>query len=140
MAASVVLPNSPEQVWEALASEQMWSWVPAIDQLRWLTPEPRETGCIRELRIAKLMTVTEEFYRWDINKRATFRVTHTTRRLVKGIVEDFLLDEMADGGTTLTWTMATAPAGPKPPKALAGLLTPGNRKAIAGIKKILPAV
>ena len=43
-----------------------------------------------------------------------------------------------DGGTTLTWTMATAPSGPRPPKALAGLLTPGNRKAIAGIKKILP--
>lgn len=137
--ASVVLPNSPQQVWQALGSDEMWSWMPAIDNLRWLTPEPREVGCVRELRIGKLMTVTEEFYRWDVDQRATFRVTDTSHRLIKGIVEDFLLDAMADGGTTLTWTMAVAPAGPRPPKALAKLMAPGNRKAIAGIKKILPA-
>jgi hypothetical protein len=138
MTASVVLPNTPEQVWTALGSDQMWSWVPAIDNLRWLTPEPREAGCVRELRLGKLMTVTEEFYRWDLNRRATFRVTHTSHRLIKGLAEDFLLDDMGGGRTTLTWTMAAAPAGIAPPRALAALLTPGNRRAIAGIKKILP--
>lgn len=139
MTASVVLPNSPEQVWEALGSDQMWSWAPGMDRLRWLTPEPREAGCVRELRLGRLITFTEEFYRWDVNQRATFRVTHTTHRVIKGVVEDFLLDAMPDGGTTLTWTMAAAPAGPRPPRALAALLTPGNRRAIAGIRKILPA-
>jgi hypothetical protein len=84
------------------------------------------------------MTVTEEFYRWDLNRRATFRVTHTSHRLIKGLAEDFLLDDMGGGRTTLTWTMAAAPAGIAPPRALAALLTPGNRRAIAGIKKILP--
>ena len=32
--ATVALPNTPQQVWDALASEQMWSWMPVIDNLR----------------------------------------------------------------------------------------------------------
>ncbi|MEI2701576.1 MAG: SRPBCC family protein [Baekduia sp.] len=137
--ASVMLPDhSPEQVWEALGSERMWSWFPVIDQLRWVTPEPREAGCVRELRIGRAVTVREEFYRWDVNKRATFRVTHQSRKLLKGLAEDFLLDPQPGGGTYLTWTMCVAPIGPKPPRALAGLAGPGNKRAIAGIRKILP--
>ena len=135
--ATVALPNTPQQVWDALASEQMWSWMPVIDNLRWLTP-PGEVGCVRELRIGRLVTVEEEFYRWDPVRRSTFRVTKTSHKLFKGLAEDFLLDERADGGTTLTWTMAVRPAGPKPPAFLASLIKPGNRYAIGGIKKILP--
>ena len=136
--ATVVLPHSPEQVWEALGSDEMWSWFPAIDRLRWLTPEPREAGCIRELRIGRLLTVREEFYRWDVGRRATFRVTHQSRRLLKALAEDFLLDPQPGGGTSLTWTMCVRPAGPTPPSVLANLLLPGNRQAIKGIRKILP--
>lgn len=136
--AVVELPNSPDQVWEALASDQMYSWAPPIDNLRWLTREPREVGCVRELRLGKLITVREEFYRWEPAVRSTFRVTHTSHRLFTGLAEDFLLDKRADGGTTLSWTMAVAPRGPRPPRALAQLLVPGNRRVIAGITSILP--
>ena len=132
---SVVELDAPrERVWEALGSDQMWSWFPAVDQLQWLTPQG--PGAIRRLRLAHLTTIDEEFYRWEEPRRATFRVTRSTRPLLKGLAEDFLLEELPGDRTRLTWTMALDPKLPG-----AGLLKPalakGNQQAIAGIKKIL---
>ncbi|HMS73435.1 MAG TPA: SRPBCC family protein [Baekduia sp.] len=89
--STVALPNSPEQVWEALGSDEMWSWFPAIDNLKWITP-PGEAGCVRELRIGRFITVEEEFYRWEPNVRSTLRVTKASHTDIKALAEDFLLD------------------------------------------------
>jgi hypothetical protein len=133
----VELPNAPEQVWEALGSDEMWSWAPVIDQLTWLTPRPLAEGCVRRLRLAHLATLEEEFYRWEAPHRATFRVTKVSRKLFSGLAEDFVLDPLPGGGTKLTWTMAIAPT-----LALPGFMKPalakGNAFGISGIKKILP--
>jgi hypothetical protein len=129
---SVELPNPPQEVWDALGSDRMWSWVPVLDRLQWLTP--REQGGVRRLRIAKLVTVDEEFYRWDEPHRATFRVVRASRRLLKALAEDFVLDPLPDGGTRLTWTMAMETTLPAPPSALVARV---NRPALAGIRKIL---
>jgi hypothetical protein len=138
--ATVELDASPGQVWEALGSDAMWSWAPIIDQLVWVTPRPQSTGAIRRLRMFKVNTIEEEFYRWEEGRRATFRVTRQTRRLLDGLAEDFLLEPSAGGGTRLTWTMAIAPRG-LPGAAAVGKLAPvlakGNAAAIGGIRKIL---
>ncbi|MCW2984172.1 MAG: polyketide cyclase [Conexibacter sp.] len=138
--ATVELDASPAQVWEALGSDAMWSWAPIIDQLTWVTPRPQSTGAIRRLRMFKVNTIEEEFYRWEEGRRATFRVTRQTRRLLDGLAEDFLLEPSAGGGTRLTWTMAIAPRG-LPGAAAVGKLAPvlakGNAAAIGGIRKIL---
>jgi polyketide cyclase/dehydrase/lipid transport protein len=137
--ASVELDAAPARVWEALGSDEMWSWAPIIDQLVWITPRPQAVGAIRRLRLLKLNTIEEEFYRWDDERRATFRVTRQSRPLLDGLAEDFLLDPL-DGGarTRLTWTMAIALRGiPAPPKALLPALAKGNAAAIGGIRKIL---
>jgi carbon monoxide dehydrogenase subunit G len=136
---TVEVQATPEQVWEALGSDRMWSWVPAIDQLRWVTPEPKVAGAIRVLRLARFVSVEEEFYRWDAPHRATFRVVRQSRRMFDALAEDFLLEPTATG-TRLTWTMAMAPRLPG-----AGLLAPvmtpllakGNGAGIAGIRSIL---
>ena len=84
------------------------------------------------------MTIEEEFYRWDVGRRATFRVTEQSRRMFDGLAEDFLLEPSAGGGTRLTWTMAMAPRGlPGAPKFLIPALARGNALAIGGIRKIL---
>jgi len=132
---SVVELDAPrERVWEALGSDRMWSWFPAIDRLQWLSPHGE--GAVRRVRLAKLTTIDEEFYRWEAPHRATFRVTQQTRPLLNGLAEDFVLEELPGGRTKLTWTMALDPKLPG-----AGLLKPalakGNQQAIAGIKKIL---
>jgi uncharacterized protein YndB with AHSA1/START domain len=136
--ASVTLDAPVERVWEALGSDAMWSWAPIIDQVEWITPRPHAAGSIRRLRMFKVNTIEEEFYRWETNRRATFRVTHQTRRMLDGLAEDFLLEPTPSGGTTLTWTMAIGIKGaPAPPTFLKPALIKGNAAAIGGIKTIL---
>jgi hypothetical protein len=137
--ASVELDATPARVWEALGSDAMWSWAPIIDQLVWITPRPQSAGAVRRLRLLKVNTIEEEFYRWDDERRATFRVTRQSRPMLGGLAEDFLLDPLAGGTRTrLTWTMAIALRGvPAPPPALLPLLSKGNAAALGGIRTIL---
>jgi hypothetical protein len=139
--ATLELKAPPERVWEALGSDAMWSWAPVIDQLVWTMGRPQTVGAIRRLRLFKAVTIEEAFYRWDPDlpaPRATFRVTHQSRRMFDGLAEDFLLEPSAGGGTRLTWTMAMAPRGlPGAPGFLIPALARGNALAIGGIRKIL---
>ena len=136
--ATVELRAAPDQVWEALGSDAMWSWAPIIDQLVWTTGRPQTVGAIRRLRLFKAVTIEEEFYRWDVGRRATFRVTHQSRQMFDGLAEDFLLEPSAGGSTRLTWTMAMAPRGlPGAPGFVIPALARGNALAIGGIRKIL---
>ena len=138
--ATVELDAPPQRVWDALGSDEMWSWAPIIDRLRWITPRPLSGTPVRRLRLLGLVTIEEQFYRWEEPRRATFRVTQSTRPLLRGLAEDFLLEELPGGRTRLTWTMALAPKGDVPPaaaRALRKLLAPGAAIAISGIRKIL---
>jgi hypothetical protein len=137
--AAVELDAPADRVWEALGSDAMWSWAPIIDRVQWTTPRPHAAGSIRRLRLLGLNTIEEEFYRWDVGRRATFRVTFQTRRMFDGLAEDFLLEPLRDGAATrLTWTMAQGLRGvPAPPRAVLPLLVKANTTAIAGIRKIL---
>jgi hypothetical protein len=136
---SVDLNATPGEVWEALGSDRMWSWLPLLDRLRWLTPRPHKEGAVRVLRVARLFEIEEHFYRWQDGRRATFHVTSSTRPVLHALAEDFVLDPISSG-TRLTWTMAVEPKLPGASllRFLAPLLAPGNKLAIAGIKKILP--
>jgi carbon monoxide dehydrogenase subunit G len=138
---TVELDAPPEAVWEALGSDEMWSWFPALDRLRWLTARPHVEGAVRVLRVARLFTIEEHFYRWEENRRATFHVVSSTRPVLDALAEDFLLEPTAGGGTRLTWTFAVDPKLPGARllgRLLGPLLAPGNRRAISGIRKILP--
>lgn len=137
---TVELDATPAQVWEALGSDRMWSWLPVLDQLRWLTPRPLTQGAVRVLRVARLFTIEEHFYRWDDERRATFHVTRASRPVLNALAEDFVLEPTATG-TRLTWTMALDPRIPGARalgRFLVPLLAPGNKLALAGIRKILP--
>lgn len=137
--ATVDVDAPPAAVFEALGSDRMWSWVPVLDKLRWLTPRPLGQGAVRLLRIGKLVEVEEEFFRWEDDRRATFCVTSASRPVLKALAEDFAL-EPTSRGTRLTWTMALDPGLPGARllgKVLGPLLAPGNRFAIGGIRKIV---
>jgi uncharacterized protein YndB with AHSA1/START domain len=138
VASTVKLDAPPTRVWQALGSDEMWSWLPLIDQLAWQTPRPHTEGAVRRLRLGRFLTVDEEFYRWETDSRATFRITHQSRKVLDALIEDFVLHP-AGTGTELTWTMAVSPLKGRglPLGLLAPLLKPGNTAAIAGIKKIL---
>ena len=137
--AAVELDAPVERVWDALGSDAMWSWAPIIDQVEWITPRPHAAGSIRRLRLLKANVIEEDFYRWETNQRATFRVTHQTRPMLDGLAEDFVLEPLRGGaGTRLTWTVAIGIKGlPAPPAFLKPALVKGNAAAIGGIKTIL---
>lgn len=138
---TVELDAAPAQVWEALGSDRMWSWLPVLDQLRWLTARPLTKGAVRVLRVAHLFTIEEHFYRWEDERRATFHVTRASRPVLNALAEDFVLEPTPAGGTRLTWIMALDPKLPGARaigRFLVPLLKPGNRFALAGIRKILP--
>jgi hypothetical protein len=145
--AALVIPVTvdfdapPAAVWEALGSDAMWSWFPPLDRLRWLTSRPHAAGAVRVLRVARLFTIEEHFYRWEEGRRATFHVVASTRPVLDALAEDFVLEPTATG-TRLTWTMALDPKLPGA-RLLGRLLVPllrrGNRLAIAGLRKILPS-
>jgi hypothetical protein len=138
---TVELDADPGRVWDALGSDLMWSWAPIIDRVQWITPRPLSGTPIRRLRVAALATIEEEFYRWEAPRRATFRVTHTTRPILRGLAEDFKLDPLDDGGRTrLTWTMALKPNGDLSPAAgrrIAKAIAPGNAFGLSGLRKIV---
>jgi hypothetical protein len=137
--AAVELDAPVERVWDALGSDAMWSWAPIIDQVEWITPRPHAAGSIRRLRMFGVNTIEEDFYRWETNQRATFRVTAQTRQLLDGLAEDFVLEPLHGGaGTRLTWIMAIGIKGlPAPPAFLKPALVKANAAAIGGIKTIL---
>lgn len=138
VSSTVQLQADPSRVWAALGSDEMWSWLPVVDRLEWRSPKPYEVGSIRRLRLGKLVTVDEEFYRWDVDRRATFRVVGQSRKVLDALIEDFVLVPK-DGGTALTWTMAVSPLKGRglPLGLLAPVLKPGNTVALGGIKKLL---
>lgn len=136
--STVRLDAAPSAVWAALDSDRMWSWLPVVDRLEWRSPRPHGPGAIRRLRLGGLVTVDEEFYRWDEERRATFRVVGQSRKVLDALIEDFALEPHGTG-TALTWTMAAAPlkgAG-LPLGLLAPLLRPGNTLALSGIRTLL---
>ena len=136
--STIRLDATPEAVWEALDSDRMWSWLPVVDRLQWRTPRPHGEGAVRRVRLGRVVTVDEEFYRWEPGHRATFRVVGQSRKVLDALIEDFTIAPAGDR-TALTWTMAVAPlkgAG-LPLGLLAPLLRPGNTLALAGIKRLL---
>ncbi|HEX2160556.1 MAG TPA: SRPBCC family protein [Thermoleophilaceae bacterium] len=137
---TVEFASSPTEVWEALGSDAMWSWFPPLDRLRWLTSRPHVEGAVRVVRVARLFTIEEHLYRWEEGRRATFHVVSSTRPVLDALAEDFVLEPTASG-TRLTWTLALDPKLPGARRLgplLAPLLKPGNRRAIAGLRTILP--
>lgn len=139
---TVELDASPAVVWEALGSDEMWSWFPLLDRLRWLSGRPLGEGAVRTIRVARLFTLEEHFYRWEEGRRATFHVVGVTRPVLNALAEDFVLEPTASGGTRLTWTFALDPKLPGArlvAKLLGPLLKAGNGFALGGIRKILPS-
>lgn len=134
------VPVPAATLWAALAADDaVVSWGLGATGCRWTGGKPYGVGTVREVTVAGVVTVREEFYRWDEGKRMTFFVAESTRPGIRRMAEDYLVEETATG-SRLTWTVALEVAhlaGPtaivlRPVLGLAvGSMVSGLRKKLA---------
>lgn len=124
----------PEQVWESLASDESVSaWGLGVQALRWTSPRPFGVGATREVVLPlRLMTVREEFVRWDEGKGYSFFVREANRPGLRSFAENYELEPDGDG-TLFTWTIAIEPKAVLAPAMK--LLGPANRAAFGQLVK-----
>jgi hypothetical protein len=136
------LPNSPKQVWAALASDEMGSWMGILDRAQWVSPRPLGPGPRRTVRLLRLITLHEDWYTWNEPHRAAFRVDAISIPVVSGWAEDFQLGPLPDGGTRMTYRMALESRllrFVKIPKRWQPAINRYNEQLLGKIRTILPA-
>ena len=100
------VPVPAATLWAALAAvDAVVSWGPGATACRWTGGKPYGVGTVREVTVAGVVTVREQFYRWDEGKRMTFFVAESTRPGIRRMAEDYVVEETATG-SRLTWTVA----------------------------------
>lgn len=137
--ATIDLPHSPAQVWDALTDDRLGAWMAVVDRARWSDPPPRSRGARRTMRLLRCITIDEEFYIWDERRRLGFRALDLRPRVARAWAEQAQLDPLPNGGTRLTYTIAIdAPIL----RLIPGFLTPvaaaASRRMLRGIQTVLP--
>ncbi|UUZ61362.1 SRPBCC family protein [Nocardioides sp. B-3] len=126
-------------LWAALAADDaVVSWGVGATGMRWTTPKPYGVGTVREVTVAGIATVREQFYRWDEGQRMSFFVAESTRPGIRRMVEDYVVEETATG-SRLTRTVALEVSHLAGPTAivLKPVLGPAIGSMVNGLKKKL---
>jgi hypothetical protein len=139
--ATIDLPHSPAQIWDALTDDRLGAWMRIIDRARWTDRPPRSRGARRTIRLLRSVTIDEEFHIWDEHRLLAFRALDIRPRVANGWAEQARLDALPNGGTRLTYTIAiNAPILRLVP--MPGFLTPAaaavSRRMLRGIQTVLP--
>lgn len=134
------VPVPIDELWAALeADDAVVGWGAGATGMRWTTARPFGIGTVREVSIAGVAKVREEFYRWDAGKRMTFFVAESNRPGIRSFAEDYLVESTATG-SRLTWIVAMQPklgVGPLAPvlsriqKAAIGSMAKGLQKKLS---------
>jgi hypothetical protein len=106
LSTTIDIPRSPQQVWAALIDDRMGAWMSIIDHAHWQTPPPRHRGARRTVRVARFLTLDEEFFIWEDQRRIGFRAVDIRPALVSGWAEQGCLEPLPDGGTRINYTIA----------------------------------
>ena len=140
LAASIELPHSPAQVWEALTDDRLGAWMAIVDRGQWLEPGPRSRGARRTVRLLRCVTIEEEFHIWEESRRIGFRALRLRPRVARAWAEQAQLDALPDGRTRLTYTIAIdAPVLRLVSRILNTPATALSRRALRGIVTVLPS-
>lgn len=104
-------PAPPERVWASLASdESVRAWPLGLRSLTWTSPRPFGVGSTREVVLPLgVMTLREEFLRWDEGRGYAFFVREADRPWFRSFAENYELAPDGDG-TLFTWTIALEPS------------------------------
>jgi hypothetical protein len=139
--ATIDLPHSPAQIWEALTDDRLGAWMRIVDRARWADLPPRSRGARRTVRLLRRVTIDEEFHIWEEQRRIGFRALDIRPRVARAWAEQAQLQALPGGGTRLTYTVAIdSPILRLVP--IPGFLTPAaaalSRRMLRGIESVLP--
>jgi len=102
---------SPDKVFAVLADHERWpEWFPSLRKVTVLGPA-EGVGARRRVVIPGNMTVDEEFIVWEPGARWAFTGYDAKPRFTRSLVEDCVLTPLANGGTSITYTMYMDPVG-----------------------------
>ena len=101
---SVETAASAERIWEVLTGYELLHWVPVWTGLRWGSP-PFGVGTIREVTLAEVLTVREQFFRWVEGQRFSFSGLEASLPGLRNVAEDWAIVS-TPSGSRLTWTLA----------------------------------
>lgn len=111
-------PVPAATLWAALAADDaVVGWGPGVTAMRWTGGRPYGVGTVREVTVGGVVTVREQFYRWDEGSRMTFFVAESTAPGIRRMAEDYVVEETATG-SRLTWTVAVEMAHLAGPSAV----------------------
>ena len=114
--APVLLTHSAQvrapraEVFAALSGDPAgWrTWFPGFRDGGYDSPAPHGVGSSRWVRVAGAGTYRETIVVWEEPRQWAWRVDATTLPMARALVEDWSLDEVAEG-TQVTWTFAVDP-------------------------------
>ncbi len=97
----------PEKFMETLSGDTVWTeWAPSLKAVEWTSEKPFAKGATRTVYLVGNHAVKEDFFIWEENKRIAFYVVESTMNGVESFAEDYVLDELGNNRTRLTWTVA----------------------------------
>ncbi|MFO1313387.1 MAG: SRPBCC family protein [Burkholderiales bacterium] len=106
---TVELDAPPRDVFATLADPGTWPrWFPGMRSATWTSARTHAPGSARTVALA-MLTLDEQFFRWQPDRRLSFFVTAQSQPLVHALAEDYLLDAVAANKTHFTYTVAMEP-------------------------------
>lgn len=106
---TVDLDAPPRDVFATLADAATWPrWFPGMRRATWTSARTHAPGSTRRVALP-MLTLDEQFFRWQPDRRLSFYVTGQSQPLVHALAEDYLLDEVALNKTRFTYTVAMEP-------------------------------
>ncbi|HEU5454179.1 MAG TPA: SRPBCC family protein [Nocardioides sp.] len=106
---SVDVPVGTRRTWQALtAPDTLTSWTPLVTDLKWTTPPPFDVGTQREVTLLRVMTIRENYFRWEEGRRKTFTGVVSSLPGLRRLAEDYMV-EATPTGSRFTWTLAVEP-------------------------------
>jgi len=107
------LPLSPDRLFDVFEDPKSWpKWArPGITKVEWTSPKPYGPGTTRTVFFPGGIEVYEDFFIFDRGKEMAFRFYGTTEEIWERFGEHYRVEDLGDGRSRLTWTVAYEPAG-----------------------------
>jgi len=108
-----VVAHAPAVVFDALADTPSWpTWFPALRSAAWTSTAPYGIDSTRVVVVGPVR-IHERFIAWEPGRQWGFTVTSTSPSVVRALVEVADLDDLGDGSTRITYTLAAEPVLPR---------------------------